>query len=482
MRLIDDVEATLEDGKRHRSSRAARRKRGAHDVGHDPRRSSTTWSRACPPASPVNLEINGVGYRAAVQGNNLMLQLGYSHDVVFPIPADIKIDCERPTAISVTGADKQRVGQVAAEIRGFRKPEPYKGKGIKYATRRSCARKARRSRAMASMSENSRAAGASALRYQLRQKAARPAPTFGVPLVAAYLCPGHRRRGGHDARRRIDPRQGPEGGAEDRRRYRRRRAVGKLIAERAMAAGVTAGRVRPRRLSVPWPGQGPGRRRPRGRSVFLGEAEYGTHERGGEATGAAATAATASGGGDREESELVEKLVGINRVAKVVKGGRRFGFAALVVVGDRKGRVGYGSGKAREVPEAIRKATDQAKRNMIRVPLREGRTLHHDVPATTAPARWSLRAARRYRHHRRRSDARDLRGAGRPGCRREVDRHLQSAQYDQGDLRRAHAVVSPRAVAARRGKKVSDIIGRRERRAEAKETPAWPTTPRQTVT
>src|ERR1700684_2145821 len=82
---------------------------------------------------------------------------------------------------------------------------------------------------------------------------------------------------------------------------------------------------------------------------------------------------------DREESELVERLVGINRVAKVVKGGRRFGFAAIVVVGDGKGRVGYGSGKAREVPEAIRKATEQARRSMVRVPLREGRTFHHDM-------------------------------------------------------------------------------------------------------
>ncbi len=80
-----------------------------------------------------------------------------------------------------------------------------------------------------------------------------------------------------------------------------------------------------------------------------------------------------------QEPELIEKLVGINRVAKVVKGGKRFGFAAIVVVGDGKGRVGHGTGKAREVPEAIRKATEHAKRSMIRVPLREGRTLHHDV-------------------------------------------------------------------------------------------------------
>jgi large subunit ribosomal protein L6 len=79
-----------------------------------------------------NLEINGVGYRAAVQGSNLNLQLGYSHDILYPIPPDVRIACERPTAITVTGADRQRVGQVASEIRAFRPPEPYKGKGIKY--------------------------------------------------------------------------------------------------------------------------------------------------------------------------------------------------------------------------------------------------------------------------------------------------------------------------------------------------------------
>ena len=78
------------------------------------------------------LEINGVGYRAAVQGRSLNLQLGYSHDIAYPIPQDIQIACERPTLIAITGADKQRVGQIASEIRSYRPPEPYKGKGIKY--------------------------------------------------------------------------------------------------------------------------------------------------------------------------------------------------------------------------------------------------------------------------------------------------------------------------------------------------------------
>jgi len=82
----------------------------------------------------INLEITGVGYRAQVQGNTLNLQLGYSHDIPFPIPGDVRITCERPTIITVSGADRQRVGQIAADIRAHRPPEPYKGKGIKYAT------------------------------------------------------------------------------------------------------------------------------------------------------------------------------------------------------------------------------------------------------------------------------------------------------------------------------------------------------------
>jgi large subunit ribosomal protein L6 len=82
----------------------------------------------------VNLEITGVGYRAQVQGDTLNLQLGYSHDIPFPIPGDVRITCERPTVIAVNGADRQRVGQIAADIRAYRPPEPYKGKGVRYAT------------------------------------------------------------------------------------------------------------------------------------------------------------------------------------------------------------------------------------------------------------------------------------------------------------------------------------------------------------
>jgi small subunit ribosomal protein S5 len=99
------------------------------------------------------------------------------------------------------------------------------------------------------------------------------------------------------------------------------------------------------------------------------------------------------GGREERDSEFVDKLVHINRVAKVVKGGKRFGFAALVVIGDQKGRVGFGHGMAREVPEAIRKATESAKRNLTRVALREGRTLHHDIAGRHGAGRVYLRAA-----------------------------------------------------------------------------------------
>ena len=167
---------------------------------------------------------------------------------------------------------------------------------------------------------------------------------------------------------------------------------------------------------------------------------------------------------DREErdSEFVDRLVHINRVAKVVKGGRRFGFAALVVVGDQKGRVGFGHGKAREVPEAIRKATESAKRDMIRVPLREGRTLHHDVEGRHGAGRVLLRAA---------PPGTGI-IAGGPmravfetvGMQDVVAKSLGSANpYNM--VRATFDALgredSPRSVAARRGKKVSEIVSRR---------------------
>ena len=166
---------------------------------------------------------------------------------------------------------------------------------------------------------------------------------------------------------------------------------------------------------------------------------------------------------DREESDLVDKLVHINRVAKVVKGGRRFAFAALVVVGDSKGRVGYGSGKAREVPEAIRKATEQAKRNMIRVALREGRTLHHDARGHFGAGRVVLRSA----------PAGTGIIAGGPmravfetmGVQDIVAKCIGTSNPHnmiKATFEALTSVTSPRAVAAKRGKKVGDIVGRRD--------------------
>mgnify|MGYP001554823918 CR=1 FL=1 len=165
---------------------------------------------------------------------------------------------------------------------------------------------------------------------------------------------------------------------------------------------------------------------------------------------------------ERGEGELLDKLVSINRVAKVVKGGRRFGFAALVVVGDQKGRVGFGSGKAREVPEAIRKATEQAKRSLVRVPLREGRTLHHDVEGRHGAGKVVLRAA----------PAGTGIIAGGPmravfetlGVQDVVTKSIGSSNPHnmvKATFDALRNLMAPRMIAAKRGKKVGDIIGRR---------------------
>jgi small subunit ribosomal protein S5 len=165
---------------------------------------------------------------------------------------------------------------------------------------------------------------------------------------------------------------------------------------------------------------------------------------------------------DRDEApEFADRLVAINRVSKTVKGGKRFGFAALVVVGDQKGRVGYGKGKAREVPEAIRKATEQAKRQMVRVPLREGRTLHHDVEGHHGAGKVVMRAAPQ--------------GtgiiAGGPmravfemvGMQDVVAKSIGSQNpYNmiRATMQALTYGASPRMIAQRRGRKVSDILPR----------------------
>ena len=172
----------------------------------------------------------------------------------------------------------------------------------------------------------------------------------------------------------------------------------------------------------------------------------------------------------REESEIQEKLVHINRVAKVVKGGRRFGFSALVIVGDGKGRVGHGSGKAREVPEAIRKATESAKRTLRRIPLREGRTLHHDVAGRFGAGRVYLRAA---------PPGTGI-IAGGPmravfemlGVTDVVAKSIGSSNPHNMVKATFEALTncaSPRQVAAKRGKKVGEIVGRRDTSEEARE-------------
>jgi len=173
--------------------------------------------------------------------------------------------------------------------------------------------------------------------------------------------------------------------------------------------------------------------------------------------------------GKDEGSELIDKLVSINRVAKVVKGGRRFGFAALVVVGDGKGKVGYGSGKAKEVSDAMRKALDSAKKSMVRIPLREGRTLHHDlygrfgagkVIIRTAPVGTGIIAGGPMRAV---FEALGVQDVVAKSVGTSNPHNMLKATFDALD-----SMKSPRAVAAKRGKKVGEIVERRENEKDKK--------------
>ena len=202
-------------------------------------------------------------------------------------------------------------------------------------------------------------------------------------------------------------------------------------------------------------------REPRGRGGRGGRGRDGGDREGGRGRGRGRDDRRGRGGDDEGGDELIEKLVHINRVSKTVKGGKRFGFAALVVVGDGKGRVGFGHGKAREVPEAITKATAAAKKKMIRVPLKEGRTLHHDglgrfgaghVNVRSAPAGTGIIAG---------------------GPMRAVFESLGVADVVSKSIGTSNPYnmiratfdalsnqSSPKSVAQRRGKKVADLLGR----------------------
>lgn len=167
------------------------------------------------------------------------------------------------------------------------------------------------------------------------------------------------------------------------------------------------------------------------------------------------------------ESQLTEKLVGINRVAKVVSGGKNFSFSALMVVGDGNGRVGHGLGKAREVPEAVRKATDHASKTMIRVPLREGRTFHHDITGRYGAGRVVIRSA----------PAGTGIIAGGPiravfealGVHDVVCKSIGSSNPHnmvRAVFNALENISSPKRIAMRRGKKVGDIIGNRDNKVQ----------------
>ena len=340
------------------------------------------------------LEITGVGYKAAVQGKNLQLSLGFSHDVSFPIPEGIAIVAAKPTEVAISGIDKRQVGQVAAEIRALRPPEPYKGKGVQIC-RRIHLPQGRQEEVIQSKDQEPVMAkdNVATARRQARVRRSLRARAYGKPRLSVFrsskqiYCQIIDDAAGRTLASASSLEKGNRETLKTGADVEAAKAIGKLIAERAALAGVKEvvfdrgsymyhGRVKAlaegaREGGLSFWG--------RAGSIWKTVWDWNRHM---------AREGEGGRGRDREErdSEFMDRLVHINRVAKVVKGGRRFGFAALVVVGDQKGRVGYGHGKAREVPEAIRKATESAKRALIRVPLREGRTLHHDVMDATAPA------------------------------------------------------------------------------------------------
>ncbi len=169
----------------------------------------------------------------------------------------------------------------------------------------------------------------------------------------------------------------------------------------------------------------------------------------------------------QEHTEIIEKLVSINRVAKVVKGGRRFGFTALVVTGDGKGKVSYSSGKAKEVPEAIRKASEGAKHNLVKIPLREGRTLHHDVEATFGAAKVCIRAAPPGTGIIAGGPMRAILEA--LGVHDVVGKSIGTSNPHnmlKATMKALEKIASPKDIALKRGKRVGEVVMRRDNKLE----------------
>ena len=394
------------------------------------------------------LEIVGIGYRVAAKGTDLEFALGFSHPVVVTAPEGITFTVERPTLFSVAGIDKQQVGEVAANIRKLRKPDPYKGKGVRYRARSSAARSERlvsshgarqlkrRPRRRASVAARARR------HFRVRKKVTGTADASAPgrhPLAAAHLRPGRRRHRRPHAGVGLDP-----GGRPARRRGRQDRQGRARSASSSPSGPRPPASTRSCSTAVATATPAGSRRWPtapakRGLDVLMttidvdsmpshreGRLMPGPQRRGGGAGGnerrrpprpSRRRPRWRAGREDRRTSSASST---INRVAKVVKGGRRFSFTALVVVGDGDGTVGVGYGKAKEVPAAIAKGVEEAKKHFFKVPRIQG-TIPHPVQGEEAAGVVLLQAGPpRYRRHRRWS------GARRAGVRRHPRRALAS--------------------------------------------------------